>query len=244
MILVALALAADPGNGAVLAGLAGCHACHTSDGADFAGGHPVETPFGTFYGSNLTPTGLAGWTFEDFERAMRTGRSPEGHAYWPAFPYEDFQLMTESDLRDLWAFLQTVEPDPTPSLPHDGPAGWKRWAWRTLYFERRTFEGDRGQYLVDAVGHCGACHTPRSKRGVQDRKRYLEGGTPPFSKAPPIDREALASWDETDLVTFLEMGMLPDGDFTGRGMFRVVEEGTSKLSDEDRRAIASWLLGR
>jgi len=246
------ALAADPLNGAVLAGLAGCEACHTSDeGEPFAGGHPIESPYGVFYGSNLTPDpthGLGGWEYADFERAIRRGKGPK-HAYWPAFPYPSFGWMTDSDLEDIWAFLQTLPPVAEPDLPHEGPAGWKRWAWRRLSYRPRPFEADpeatpaqqRGQYLVDAVGHCGECHSPRNKYGKVLMDAYLEGGTKPFSKAPAIDSQALAEWSESDVDTFLEMGMLPDGDFVGKEMYRVIEDGTSKLSADDRSAIAAWL---
>lgn len=235
------ALAADPSRGAVLAGLGGCEACHTADeGAPYAGGHAIETPYGTFYGSNLTS--LDGWTLDDFVRAMRKGRSPSGKTYWPAFPYEDFQMMTDEDLADIWAFLQALPDDPTPNVPHDDPAGWKRWAWRMLYFKQRDAPQDPGGYLVDAVGHCGACHTPRKGRGQRDWKRYLQGGTPPFNKAPAIDASALQDWTVSDLESFFEMGMLPDGDFTGGGMYRVIEHGTSKLEPGERTAIAEWLL--
>lgn len=237
------ALAADPARGAVLAGLGGCRACHTADGgAPYAGGHAIETPYGTFYGSNLTA--LDGWTFEDFVRAMRRGRSPSGKAYWPAFPYEDFQMMTEGDLADLWAFLQSLPDDPAANVPHDDPPGWQRWAWRRLYLHHREPPDDPGGYLVDAVGHCGACHSPRKGRGQRDDSRYLQGGTPPFNKAPAIDPKALEEWTVSDMESFLEMGMLPNGDFVGGGMYRVIEEGTSKLKPEERTAIAKWLLQR
>ncbi|MEZ4320253.1 MAG: cytochrome c [Myxococcota bacterium] len=252
VLALASAFAGDAEHGARLAGLGACAACHTADGGEpYAGGHAVETPFGTFYGSNLTPDpehGIGTWAYADFVSAMRRGKGPDG-AYWPAFPYTSFNALTDADLEDLWAFLQTVAPVATPDREHDGPAGWKRWAWRRLAFRPHAFEPDptatpeqqRGQYLVDVVGHCGECHSPRSRLGRVDRDAYLEGGTPPFNKAPPIDREALASWTHGDLESFFEMGMLPDGDFVGSGMYRVVEDGTAKLSPEDRAAIIAWL---
>lgn len=254
MILVGLALAGveapDPAWGAVLAGLGGCEACHTADdGAPYAGGHAIETPHGTFFGSNLTPDpehGVGAWTLGDFTRAMRRGRSPDGHAYWPAFPYPSFTGMSDGDLADLWAFLGTLEPVALPDVPHEGaPAGWKRWAWRTLAFHPRGPDPDRsrGAYLVEVVGHCGECHSPRSGIGRVIRRQALEGGSEPFTKAPAIHPEALEDWSDGDLSTFLEMGMLPDGDFPGRGMNRVVQDGIARLSDADRAAMAAFLRG-
>lgn len=236
-------------NGAVLAGLGACAACHTADdGAPFAGGHAVVTRVGTFHGSNLTPDpehGLGGWSFSDFERAMRAGRSPDGHSYWPAFPYPSFTGFDDGDLQDLWAFLQALPAVSEPDVPHDAPAAWKRWAWRVLAFHPRGPEPrSRGEYLVEVVGHCGECHTPRTSIGRMRRGRALQGSEAPWAEAPPIDREALADWSPDDLDTFLSMGMLPDGDFPGKGMYRVIKEGTSKLSDEDRAAMVAWLLGR
>lgn len=253
VLLVAAAIAGDATQGAVLAGLASCEACHTSDGgAPFAGGHAIETPFGTFYGSNLTPdgeTGVGEWTFEDFSRAMRKGRSPDGHGYWPAFPYPSFTAMEQGDLEDLWAYLQSVEPVESVVPPHDGPASWKRGAWRLLNFSPRAFRPDpdadafseRGRYLVEAVGHCGECHSPRGALGKVKRSHALEGGSKPYTVAPAIDPESLTDWSDDDLDTFFTMGMLPDGDFTGGGMGSIISKGTSKLSDADRAALITFL---
>ncbi len=245
--------AGDAERGAVLAGLASCGACHTADGGEpFAGGHAVETPFGTFYGTNLTPDpehGIGAWSFEDFTRAMRKGKGPD-RTYWPSFPYTSFTAMDDADLRDLWAYLQSIEPVPTPNREHDDPAGWKRWAWRLLNFSTRDFEPDpeatpeeqRGQYLVEVVGHCGECHSPRSKLGKVQRDEALQGGTEPFNDAPAIDADALSDWSAEDLDDFFTLGMTPDGDFPGGGMGRIVSEGTSQLSAEDRAAMVAWLL--
>lgn len=249
------AFAGNPDNGAILAGLGGCRACHTADdGPPYAGGHAVETAKGTFYGTNLTPDpvhGLGGWSFEDFRRAMRQGRAPDGHRYWPAFPYTSFTRMNDEDLHDLWAFLQTLEPVARPDRDHeDIPARWKLGPLRMLAFDEGAWstespdaELDRGAYLGTAVGHCRECHTPRSSIGRIKRRHELEGSEPPFVRAPAIDPSALADWSEDDLDTFLTLGMDPEGDFPGGGMQRIVEEGTSKLSDADRRALVRWLKG-
>lgn len=246
LLLVALALAGDPVRGEQLAGLAGCGACHTApDGAPYAGGHPVETRFGTFYGSNLTPDaeqGLGLWTEGDFVRAMRYGHGPDGRPYWPAFPYTSFTGMDDEDLADLWAWLRTLPPDPRHDQPHHllprfrGGLG----LWRLIAFRpARSVAVDRGQYLVDAVGHCGECHTPRTSLGVTRKRWYLSGN--PDLHAPDITATALAEWSEHELASFLRDGMTPDGDVTGGEMGRVIREGTSKLSDADLEAVVAWL---
>ncbi|HMV68809.1 MAG TPA: cytochrome c [Myxococcota bacterium] len=245
--LLAVALAGDPVHGEALAALAGCPACHTApDGAPYAGGHAVETKFGTFFGTNLTPDvehGLGTWSEADFVRAMRDGRAPDGRAYWPAFPYPSFTHMDDADLADLWAWLRALPPDPRPdtlSVVRPRLRGGLG-LWRLIAFRpAREQILDRGQYLVDAVAHCGECHTPRSSIGAPIGRRYL-GGNPDLG-APAIDPAALAGWSEGDVVTFLESGMTPEGDVTGGEMRRVVRDGTSRLSEDDRRAIAGWLL--
>lgn len=253
--------APDPAmvRGERLAGLAGCAACHTAeDGAPFAGGHALHTDFGTFHGSNLTPDpehGLGGWTFEDFHRAMREGKRPDGRSYYPSFPFTSFTGLTDDDLSDLWAFLQTVPADPRPDEPHDLRRGYrKRWVlglWRTFAFRKGPFEADaddpvvaRGEYLVDVVGHCGECHTPRSGLGALKRRRWLAGSDAEPEPAPNITPhdDGVGSWELDDWLTFLDMGMLPDGDWVGGEMARIVEEGTAPLSEADREAMARYLM--
>jgi mono/diheme cytochrome c family protein len=246
LIWITLALAGDPVHGEQLAGLAGCGACHTADGgAPYAGGHAVVTRFGTFYGSNLTPDrvhGLGTWSEGDFVRAMRQGHGPDGRPYWPAFPYPSFTGMDDGDLADLWAWLRAQPAAATPDRPHEivprfrGGLG----LWRALAFRpAKVVVADRGQYLVDAVGHCGECHTPRTSVGVPRRQRYLAGSVE--LHAPNLTPAALGDWSEHDWVTFLRDGMTPDGDMTGAAMGRVVHEGTARLSDDDLAAMVAWL---
>jgi len=245
-------------HGQELAGLAGCAACHTAEGGTpYAGGHGVETPFGTFYGSNLTPDaehGLGAWSYADFEQAMRHGRDPQGTPYWPAFPFTSFQRMSDADLRDLWAWLRTLPPSPTPDLPHETRRGrWQLGFWRPLAFrDRGVFEPDpdrspewnRGRYLVDAVGHCGECHTPRGAIGGLKRRRYLGGSDLEPEPGPNITPhpDALGDWSVDDWVTFFELGMTAEGDFVGGEMGRVIEQGTATLSAADRQAMATYLV--
>lgn len=255
-----VAHAGDADRGARLAGLAGCAACHTPEGDDAvaAGGFALETPFGTFYGSNLTPdpeTGLGDWTFEDFERAMRRGKSPEGRPYYPAFPYPSFTLVDDRDLEDLWAWLRTLEPVRREVPDHEvRPAyrgAFRVGLWRWFGFRRGPWEDDpdhdaawnRGAYLVEGLGHCGECHTPRTGIGVPRRRWHLAGTDLPPEPGPNLTphEDALADWSVGDWTDFLDLGMLPDGDFVGGEMARVVDEGTAVLSDEDRAAIATYL---
>jgi mono/diheme cytochrome c family protein len=182
---------------------------------------------------------------------MKKGRSPEGYAYWPAFPYTSFTGLHDSDLRDLWAFLQTLPAAPSPDVPHQidrkrGILG----LWRRLYFVDRGDEGrgedpilDRGRYLVEVVGHCGECHTPRGARGNLLHRQALLGSDQPPEPAPPIRGPSVVTWTPSDWTTFLELGMTPDGDFVGGEMARVVREGTARLAAEDRAAMAAWLVG-
>lgn len=258
-----MALAAPPEGdaerGALLAGLARCHACHTAeDGERYAGGFGLQTPVGTFYGTNLTPHvehGLGEWTQDDFVRAMRHGTSPNGTQYFPAFPYPSFTAMTDADLADLWAFLRTLAPVDRPNTRHDVPfpfnvrAGLRLWKLVELRRGPRPHhsEGDpkiaRGAYLAEAVGHCGECHTARNVTLGLRRDRHMAGSQEP-EKAPNITphEDGIGGWSRMDAVDFLEMGMTPDGDFVGAGMRGIVRDGTSKLSDEDREALAAWML--
>ncbi len=257
-----MALAASPSGdaarGAVLAELGSCGACHTAeDGVPYAGGHAIVTDRGTFYGPNLTPDpthGIGGWTYDDFVRAMTLGRSPRGHTYWPAFPYPSYTNLREPELADLWAFLQTLPASSRENDRHD--VGMPRWPaaryWRRKYFEPGPFEDDptqsaewnRGAYLGHGIGHCGECHSPRNKLGAIQADAALSGSPGPPESAPDITpgKEGLAGWSTADLTSFFADGMTAEGDFVGGEMGRIVEKGTARLSPEDRRALAVWLL--
>lgn len=242
----------------MLAGVAGCASCHTVEGgAPYAGGYAIETPWGTFHGSNLTPDpdhGLGAWSFDDFRGAMRHGRRPQGGPYYPAFPYPAFTGITDADLADLWAFLRTVEPVARPEEPHElhGLSGWRFLVrfWKLTGFDRGPYTPDRdldptqarGAYLGEAVGHCGECHTPRGGLGKPRRRHALEGSEAPPEPAPDITRAALSGWSTTELASFLRDGLSPDDDMVGGEMRRLVKQGTALLSDADRQALAAWVL--
>ena len=178
---VPVVVAAQVSRGAYLARLGNCAACHTARGGQpYAGGRPIETPFGRVYSSNLTPdpvTGLGAWSAEDFRRAMWHGRSRDGRLLNPAFPYVEFSRVSSGDLDALWAFLKTI-----PSVVGENRPSELRWPyrtqwalafWRGLYFRPevwrdqpdRSNDWNRGGYLVRGLGHCGACHSPRDALG-------------------------------------------------------------------------------
>ena len=250
----------DPAWGEILAGLGECGACHTAEGgAPYAGGYAIRTRFGTFYGPNLTPdpeTGIGTWTYADFSRAMREGRDEEGHALWPAFPYPSFTRLTDADLADLWAWLRAQEPVRAPNRPHEIRPRYNSrlllGIWRMIAFDQGAFEPDpdrdpawnRGAYLGTSIGHCGECHSPRGAFGQVRRHRALAGQSDPPEPAPNLtpSSEGIGSWTEADLTNLLEYGEKPDGDVLGGEMARIVREGSSRLSPEDRAAIVSWLV--
>jgi mono/diheme cytochrome c family protein len=249
----------DVENGRQLAALAACESCHTEEGgAKNAGGYPIETKYGVFFGTNITPdpeTGIGNWTEAMFVQALKHGLSPEGRPYYPAFPFPSFSRFTDEDARDVFAYLATVEPVYKVNRSHALKRGVRNRGilrmWRLFSFRADTFaprEGEsqsvsRGRYLVDVVGHCGECHTPRNSMGAMKTNRWLSGSDDGTGFAPNITphQTGILNWSEEDIVGFLESGMKPDGDFSGGEMYRVVEECTSVLPEEERRAIAAWL---
>ncbi len=250
----------DAKRGQYLVQAGGCLACHTEEkkgAAPFAGGRALKTPFGTFYGPNITPdpqAGIGRWTEADFIRAMRHGERPDGAAYFPAFPYSSFTRISDGDLRDLWAYLRTLAPNTRANQPHDlrFPFGWRLLVtpWKWLFFTPGRFAADsqfsqpinRGAYLVQALGHCGECHTPRNFLGGPQRNRFLAGGKGPDGKGiPNLTPTRLKKWDDRDLKDFLETGLTPDGDVAAETMGEVIRNTTSRLSAEDLAALMAYL---
>lgn len=250
--------------GAYLAAAANCIGCHTADlpgAAKFAGGGKVPTPFGVYYSRNITPdtaTGIGAWSEEDFLRALRYGVSPNGEDYFPAYPFTSFTLMTDRDILDLRAYLSTLPAVRQENRPHDAafPFGSRALlgVWRTLYFRpgplvpdpSGSSEWNRGRYLVEAVAHCGECHTPRDRLGGRDESRRFAGNRidgPDGFAAPNIGGDpvhGIGDWTQTDIASFLQTGIKPDGDTVGSRMAEVIE-GTSHLSAADRMSIATYL---
>jgi mono/diheme cytochrome c family protein len=251
----------DAKRGQYLAKAGGCVGCHTEDkqgATPFAGGRDLKTPFGTFYGPNITPdanAGLGRWSEADFIRAVREGVRPDGSNYFPAFPYPSFTKITDADLKDLWAFLRSLPPSAQPSKPHDlrFPFGWRWtvWIWKWLFFTPGAFEPDaarsgmlnRGAYLVDALGHCGECHTPRNFMGGSKKSRYLAGGKLPGggSSVPNLTPTRLKKVGDKDLKDFLQTGQTPDGDVVAESMGEVIRNTTSQLTPPDLEALIAYL---
>lgn len=250
----------DAKRGAYLAKAGGCLACHTEEKKDavpFAGGRALKTPFGTFYGPNITPhpqAGIGRWAEADFVRAMRQGVRPDGAHYFPAFPYTSFTRIVDSDVRDLWAFLRTLPPNARTNQRHDlpFPFGWRfpLVAWKWLFFTPGPYTNDtrltplvnRGAYLVQALGHCGECHTPRNLLGGAKPGRYLAGGKGPEGKGVPnLTPTKLKQWSDGDLKDFLVTGILPDGDVPAEAMGEVIRNTTGQLTPEDLAAIIAYL---
>jgi mono/diheme cytochrome c family protein len=245
--------------GEYLAKAGGCLGCHTETkdkAVPYAGGRELKTPFGTFYGPNITPdpnAGIGKWNEEDFIRAMRHGRRPDGANYFPAFPYPSFTKIRENDLRDLWAYLQSLPQSSQPSRPHD-LGFFYRWRflvtlWKWLYFTPGAFTSipgasdvvNRGAYLVQALGHCGECHTPRNFLGGPKSGRYLAGGKVEGKDVPNLTPTGLKKWSDRDLQQFLVAGMTPDGDFPSEAMAEVITNTTSKVTPEDLAAMVAYL---
>lgn len=265
------ALAAErPDQGAVKRGeyifyAAGCKGCHTDTKNKvplLAGGPAIKTPFGTFYGPNITPDpthGIGRWSEADFIRALRLGISPTGAHYYPAFPYPSYTGIRDRDLRDLRAYVFSLPAVARPNKPHQLKFPFRfrplLWFWKRLYFTPGPNRPDpklapaqrRGAYLVRALGHCAECHTPRTLTGGLDGAKDLAGtddgpGGELVPNITPHPVTGIGDWEPADITEMLKTGNKPDGDDVwGTLMGDVVENGTSHLSLEDRRAIARYL---
>ena len=261
LLLAANAAAADLARGEYLTAASGCISCHTdreNDGAEFAGGHELESPYGVFVAPNITPdsaTGIGGWTEAEFIAALKHGVAPDGSRYYPAFPYPSYAGMSDEDAAAIFAYLQSLSPIERANEPHRlawyVPGRWAMRLWNALFVPWQypaPADGlERGAYLVRHLGHCGECHTPRNLLGALDTSRELAGSPKDSSgrSAPAVDNSAdgIAAWSVGDMEFFLEIGMMPDGDFAGGSMSAVIDDNTGKLTAEDRRAIAEFLLG-
>lgn len=253
--------------GEYLARAGDCVACHTAKGGKpFAGGLPMETPIGTLYSTNITPdkTGLGDYSFEDFDQAVRHGVAKNGSTLYPAMPYPSYARVSESDMQALYAyFMKGVEPVAQVNKDSDIPwplsmrwplAGW-RWMFAPKVEDYKAQAGadpviSRGAYLVEGLGHCGACHTPRALT-MQEKSLSASDGSAFLSGSAPLEgwiakslrgdhKDGLGSWSEEQLVQFLKTGRSDRSAVFG-GMSDVVVHSMQYMSEEDLTAIARYL---
>lgn len=251
--------------GRYVAVAANCAACHTRDGgAAWAGGRPLATPLGTIHSTNITPdreTGIGAWSAADLKRALREGVAADGRHLFPAFPYTFYTRMTDADIADLYAYLRTLKPVRYVPPENDAAFGlrWTMGAWKALNLESGAYRPDpaqspewnRGAYLVQGPGHCGACHTPRTwtlaaqssapLRGavMQD---HVPGGSVRdwFAVDLAATKQGLGAWTVQQIAEYLGKGASARAGSFGP-MNAVIAGGTSRLTAEDLRAIAVYL---
>jgi mono/diheme cytochrome c family protein len=273
-LVLALALPAGPGvqaaqdlsRGAYLARIGGCASCHTEprQGAAFAGGRALRTPFGTLYSTNITPdprTGIGRYGYDDFVRVMREGTAPGGRHLYPAMPYTAYAKVDEADLRDLFDYLQhgvkAVEQEaPANGLHFPFDQRWALRFWKMAFLPRpgyvqrpeRDASWNRGAYLVQSLGHCGSCHTPRGaayqERGYDERARhFLTGGVNDLWFASNLTGDpgsGLGRFSADALASFLATGH-GNGTVAFGTMAEEIEASLQHLGEEDLRAIAGYL---
>jgi len=239
---------------------ANCADCHTAQGgAANAGGKPFATPFGTIYSSNITPdpvTGLGAWSYDAFDRAMRHGISRDGTNLYPAFPYTNFARMTEDDMFALYAYLQTLQPvqQAAQTAQMAFPANLRPtnivWNWMFLGsttplepIATQSADWNRGRYLVETVGHCSACHSPRNALGaVKTGKAHLAGAVVGGWYAPPLAGAAAASrgWSEQTYRDYLQTGH-SDAIASAAGPMAEVVANLQELPASDISAMSVYL---
>jgi mono/diheme cytochrome c family protein len=261
---------ADPAlanQGKYLAAVANCFSCHSKPGGlPFAGGLPFKTPFGTVYSTNITPdtrTGIGHWTEDQFRRALREGIRPNGEHLYPVFPYTAFTKIPDGDVSAIFAYLKTVPPASYRAPGNDLSFPFSQRGlmaiWNKLFFAAGRFapdatkspEWNRGAYLIEALGHCGACHSPRNLLGAERASLAFTGGryfdTVPSGEIRPWSavnltqaKSGLASWSLGDIAAYLKTGLNPYATSFGP-MNEVIVNSTRHLTDADLRAVAVYI---
>lgn len=245
--------------GAGLAAIGDCRGCHTPPGGrSFAGGRALETPFGTIYTSNITPdarTGIGLWSEEAFRRAMREGVDRGGHHLYPAFPYDRFTLASDADIHAIYAYLMT-----RPAVSHRPPANRLSFpfnvraflgVWKALYLHPGPYRRDpardarwnRGAELVEGLGHCASCHSPRNALGAERADRHLEGGDAEGWHAYAVDARSRSPvpWTEEALATYLWRGWHPDHGVS-RGPMASVTRELAQAQPSDLAAMSGYIV--
>lgn len=244
--------------GAELAAVGNCNVCHTAPGGRvFAGGLPMPTPFGTIHSTNITPdpeTGIGRWSEEAFLRSMREGVDREGRHLYPAFPYDHFTLATDRDIGAIYSFLMTRAPVRAETPANDLPfpldnrmilAGWKLLFLREGPYRpdpEKSGEWNRGAYLVEGLGHCGACHTPRNALGATERDRHLAGAETQGWYAYALDGGSPAPipWTVESLYSYLRRGWHAHHGVS-RGSMAPVTANLAGVPESDVHAIAAYI---
>ncbi len=262
--LTTVALADDTADliakGKELAIAGDCTSCHTAPGGKpFAGGLEMNTPFGSISTPNLTPdkaTGLGDWSEDDFYTAMHEGIRRDGAYLYPVFPYPSFTKVREDDVKAIWAYLQSLDAINAPRKPLDMNFPFNIRAglvvWRQLYFNEGTFRPDpkwseeeaRGAYLVEGLGHCGTCHSPRTALGGTETSDSLAGGNVDSWFAPDISSniyDGIGDWSVDQIVEYLRKGSTKGKGHVFGPMAEVVHNSLSKLPDDDVKAMAIYL---
>jgi mono/diheme cytochrome c family protein len=247
--------------GAELAAIGNCNVCHTAPGGKlFAGGLDLPTPFGTIFSTNITPepeTGIGRWSQAAFDRSMRQGVDREGRHLYPAFPYDHFTLVSDEDLRALYAFLMTREPVKAEAkanalpFPYDQRmllAGWKLLHLREGPYRpdpARSADWNRGAYLAEGLGHCGACHTPRNRFGAEERDRHFDGGEVEGWYAYALDKNSPAPvpWTVDSLDFYFRNGW-QEAHGISRGPMAPVTTNLAAVPEADVRAIATYVAAQ
>jgi mono/diheme cytochrome c family protein len=258
---VAQAVGSDAvGRGAYLAAAGDCVSCHTAAGGQpFAGGYRLETPFGYLLAPNITPddgTGIGRWSADDFYRAMHQGVNRRGQDMYPVMPFDFYTRVTRADSDAIFAYLRSLPPVANPvvvnHLRFPFNQRWSMAVWRELYFAAGSFVPDpaksaawnRGAYLVEGLGHCSACHSPRNALGGIEKDKAYTGASVDGWFALNLTSElhnGLGSWSAADIATYLKTGAVA-GRTTALGpMALVVKNSTSRMSDADLAAMATYL---
>lgn len=244
-------------HGRELAAIGDCASCHTVRGSpSYAGGVPIRTPFGVVHGTNITPdreTGIGAWSEEAFRRALREGISRDGHHLYPAFPYNHFTHLADADIADLYAFLMTRDPvrAQAPANQLMFPFNFRPLVafWNIMYLREGprpatpgTAQQQRGAYLVDALAHCAACHSPHTRLGGERGGAFLAGGEAEgwHATALAANSPSPVPWDAASLAAYLRTGLVPDHAMTAGPMQEVVSS-LSQADEQDIAAIAGYV---
>lgn len=253
-------LTGDPVRGELVFTAAGCASCHAAPGATgeaelvLAGGQRFPSDFGTFLAPNISPSeaGIGGWSVADLGNALMRGVSPDGAHYYPALPYASYAKMQPQDVADIHAYMQSLPLSDVASQPHEMgfPFNIRRsvGVWKALFLNTDwvltgdlTPEETRGREIVEALAHCGECHTPRNALGGMDTARWLAGAPNPSGEGTiPNITPAKLTWSTGEIVTYLTTGFTPEFDSAGGHMAHVVTN-MAALPDTDRQAVAAYL---